>query len=152
MCDRHVPGEPFVGGRDCRVCWLYHNDERYRTRWQPRKTLSDPAGKVQQKSPEPPKEGPGTELKALLKSLGIEATEGCSCNKRMRLMDEWGVQGCRDRRAEIVAWLQEERDKRGWGAVLSAAVLGVSQGLWLNPFDLLGSLVDEAIKRAEKKG
>jgi hypothetical protein len=29
-CDNYVPGEPFVLGRDCRKCWLYHNDEGYR--------------------------------------------------------------------------------------------------------------------------
>ncbi len=32
-CENYVPGEPFVVGRDCRVCWLYHNDERYRRLW-----------------------------------------------------------------------------------------------------------------------
>lgn len=68
----------------------------------------------------------------------------------MNDMNVWGVEVCKEKRPEIVGWLQEERDKRGWGAVLSAAVLGVSRGLWLNPFDVLGSLVDEAIKRAEE--
>ena len=31
--------------------------------------------------------GPGTELKALLKRVGIVASPGCSCNTRAKLMD-----------------------------------------------------------------
>jgi hypothetical protein len=30
QCDRHVPGEPFLRGRDCARCWLWHNVPRYR--------------------------------------------------------------------------------------------------------------------------
>ena len=33
LCDNFVPGEPYQAGRDCRRCWLYHNDERYRVHW-----------------------------------------------------------------------------------------------------------------------
>lgn len=29
ICDRCGKGQAFANG-DCRVCWLYHNDERYR--------------------------------------------------------------------------------------------------------------------------
>ncbi len=32
-CDSFIPGQPFVPGRDCRLCWNYHNDDRYRERW-----------------------------------------------------------------------------------------------------------------------
>lgn len=32
-CERYRPGESFVLHRDCRLCWLYHNDPRYRTLW-----------------------------------------------------------------------------------------------------------------------
>ena len=32
-CDRHVPGQPFVRGRDCRRCWLFHNDPVYAKHW-----------------------------------------------------------------------------------------------------------------------
>jgi len=32
-CDRFVKGEPLVRGRDCRACWLFHNDARYQRRW-----------------------------------------------------------------------------------------------------------------------
>lgn len=32
-CDRVLVGEPYVKGRDCWLCWLYHHDERYATLW-----------------------------------------------------------------------------------------------------------------------
>jgi hypothetical protein len=31
-CDRQQGG-PWVKGRDCRPCWLYHNDPRYKKLW-----------------------------------------------------------------------------------------------------------------------
>lgn len=155
VCNRVELGHHWDKTKHCRLCWLFYHDPSYNALWGgdgkivPLKTLSTPSTAKVKK---PPEEGPGTELKNLLKSIGIEASPSCACNKRMNDMNVWGVEVCKEKRQEIVGWLQEERDKRGWGAVLSAAVLGVSQGLWLNPFDLLGSLVDEAIKRAEKKG
>lgn len=32
-CDRFVKGSTFVHGRDCRRCWLFHHDDRYKQRW-----------------------------------------------------------------------------------------------------------------------
>lgn len=29
-CDRYTPGEPFVSGRDCPRCWVWHNNAEYR--------------------------------------------------------------------------------------------------------------------------
>ena len=72
-------------------------------------------------APEPPPEpapthGPGTELKKLLKKVGITASPDCSCNARARLMDEneqrepgW-VEANLD---TVVGWLREEATKRG---------------------------------------
>jgi hypothetical protein len=28
-CGRYVPGQPWVDGRDCYICWLYHNEPAY---------------------------------------------------------------------------------------------------------------------------
>lgn len=60
--------------------------------------------------------GPGTELKALLKNIGITASPDCSCNARARKMDEmekaepgW----CAANIDTIVGWLREEATKRG---------------------------------------
>lgn len=57
--------------------------------------------------------GPGTELKKLLKKIGIEASPNCSCNNRAKKMDEMGIEWCENNIEEIVDWLQEEASKRG---------------------------------------
>jgi hypothetical protein len=64
--------------------------------------------------PQPPAttSGPGTELKALLKTIGITASPGCSCNKRAAAMDEKGCDWCEENVDEIVGWLREEATKR----------------------------------------
>lgn len=65
---------------------------------------------------EPATDGPGTELKRLLKKIGITATPNCSCNARALAMDEnekripgW----CQKNIDQIVGWLREEASKRG---------------------------------------
>ena len=64
--------------------------------------------------PEPaPTHGPGSELKKLLKKIGITASPDCSCNARARLMDERGIEWCEANIDEIVGWLREEASKRG---------------------------------------
>lgn len=89
--------------------------------------------------PLPPPPGPGTELKALLKKVGIVASPGCSCNKRAQLMDEneskepgW----CEANLETICDWLQEEATKRKLPFVRMAAKI----------------LVRQAIRNARKKG
>jgi len=61
----------------------------------------------------PPLSGPGTELKKLLKIIGITASPNCSCNFRAMQMDRWGPQGCEEKINDIVGWLREEANKRG---------------------------------------
>ena len=67
--------------------------------------------------------GPGTELKKLLKFLGLPDRPGCSCNKKAQLMDKWGWQVCSipEKEDEIISWLKQEAVKRKlpfveWGA------------------------------------
>jgi hypothetical protein len=64
--------------------------------------------------PQPPTTGgPGTELKALLKSwLGIVATPNCSCNAHARQMDEWGPDVCEQNLPTIVGWLEGQAKAR----------------------------------------
>jgi hypothetical protein len=62
--------------------------------------------------PPAPTHGPGTELKKLLKKVGITASPNCSCNARARTMDQWGCDKCEERIDEIVGWLREEATKR----------------------------------------
>lgn len=100
--------------------------------------------------------GPGSELKALISSLGIQPKPECGCNKLAAEMDAWGVAGCRARFHEIVGRIQDNAAAWGWSLALSApkvAVNAVTTGLaWkLNALDPIGSLVTEAIRRAETK-
>jgi hypothetical protein len=65
--------------------------------------------------PPAPKYGPGTELKKLLKKVGIVATPTCSCNARAKRMDveEAREPGwCEAHLDEIVGWLREEATRR----------------------------------------
>jgi hypothetical protein len=59
-----------------------------------------------------PSAGPGTELKKLLKLVGITASPTCSCNTRARTMDTNGVEWCEANIDTIVGWLREEATKR----------------------------------------
>jgi len=64
------------------------------------------------KTPEP-KCLAGTELKALLGWLGIDATPDCPCNDRAGHMDRMGCQWVKDNVEEVVDWLGEEARRRG---------------------------------------
>jgi len=69
-----------------------------------------------------PSSGPGTELKKLLKWIGITSSPTCSCNAHARTMDEWGVKKCSPNIPEIVGWLREEAAKRKLPFVEFAAI------------------------------
>lgn len=72
-----------------------------------------PGFEPQPAAPPAPTHGPGTELKKLLKKIGITATPNCSCNARARTMDEKGCEWCEANIDEIVGWLREEAARRG---------------------------------------
>lgn len=96
--------------------------------------------------------GPGTELKALLKTLGIAENAHCDCNAKANQMDEWGVEGCRAEFDQIVGWMREGQSGWGWKDKLAAAAKAVTTGLafqvnWSDPFP---GLVRLAIDRAEE--
>jgi len=95
-------------------------------------------------------QGPGTELKRLIDSLGIEAKLGCGCEALARQMDQWGPEGCAQRRDEILAKLRENASKLGWLEKIKAAANAVLTGLafQLDMSDPAASLLDEAICRA----
>lgn len=99
-----------------------------------------------------PESGPGTELKALLTSLGISGDEGCGCDKFAAQMNAWGPDGCRDRLGTIRDWLTANMKKYSWSARITAAAKAFATGLafqinWLDPFP---DLIREAIRRAEE--
>lgn len=83
--------------------------------------------------PEEP-HGPGTELKKLLKLVGIEAAPNCACNAHASEMDAKGPDWCEQNMHTILEWLREEASKR-----------------WLPFAELVArSLVQRAIKNARK--
>jgi hypothetical protein len=65
------------------------------------------------REPKPPECLAGTELKGLLKRVGIIATPTCSCNHRAAHMDNMGCQWVKDNIETVVTWLGEESAKRG---------------------------------------
>jgi hypothetical protein len=56
--------------------------------------------------------GPGTELKHLLRKIGIVA-KSCKCNSHTKKMDEKGPEWCLKNIDLIVDWLEEEAEDRG---------------------------------------
>jgi hypothetical protein len=105
---------------------------------------SKPGFETAPPKPRPPKveevgHGPGTELKALLKKVGIVASPSCSCNTRAKLMDANELEEpgwCEKNLETICDWLQEEATKRKLPCVRMAAKI----------------LVRQAIRNARKKG
>lgn len=100
--------------------------------------------------PWPPGFGPGTELKAILRDVGITNQPGCDCNQKAEVMDRWGVSGCKDNYAQIVKWMREGAERWGWKGVFIAGAKSVLNGLAfrVNPLDPYPGLVQEAIRRA----
>lgn len=86
--------------------------------------------------PRPRRGLPGTELKALLKTIGIVSSPTCSCNKRAAVMDAKGCDWCEENIDQIDAWLAEEAKKR---KLPYLSVAGKA-------------LIRLAIRRARKKG
>ena len=80
--------------------------------------------------------GPGTQLKRLLRRIGITSTPNCSCNKRSKIMDEQGCDWCVANIDAISGWLAEEARKRKLPYVHAAGKM----------------LIRLAIRRARKKG
>jgi hypothetical protein len=83
----------------------------------------------------PPTRGAGTELKRILSKIGIRQG-GCSCNRRARQMDAYGIEWCEENMPTILGWLREEATRRKLPFVEVAARL----------------VVNAAIRRAKAKG
>lgn len=94
--------------------------------------------------------GPGGHMKRLLETLGIVAKSACGCNALRVQMDQWGPNGCRENRAVILELLGKNAKKVSWRKKIKHAVKAAKHGIWLNPLDPLGSLLDRAITLAEE--
>lgn len=133
-------------------------------------------GKQEQDRPErqvfawEPGYGPGTEMKKLLKEMGIEATAKCACNARALQMDLWGADGCEENFDLIVEWLQDgseqwiaevikeddQEKKVTWADKIKKKISIAKNALLsgvafkINPLKPYESLVRESIKRCQE--
>ena len=102
----------------------------------PKPGFVPPQPKAAQQPPAPTS-GPGTELKKLLKKIGITTKPGCACNKRAQYMDKMGPDWCDQNMDQIVGWLKEEHARQ------KVAIPFVDAAVRL--------LVKYAIRKARKK-
>jgi len=100
-----------------------------------------------------PADGPGTELKAMLAEIGANAAGCGGCESLAADMNRWGLEGCRRHRQAIIAHLQRKAAKLGLLelAKVSVSLPGSSWAGAISILDPWGSLVDEAIRRADEK-
>ena len=98
--------------------------------------------------------GVGSQLWRLLEELGIKHTAICLCLDWAERMNSWGPIGCRLARPGIISHLESSAKNYGWLNFVKAATMTVISGLVfkINPLDPYGSLLDEAIRRAEQHG
>lgn len=73
--------------------------------------------------------GPGTELKRLLASIGINASPSCACNGKAKTMDARGIVWCEENIDTITEWLREEATKRGLPFVNTAGRMLVRRAI-----------------------
>lgn len=126
----------------------------YRAMWDRRVRGEAPPPPRQSEGPQPAgqKPGPGTHLKGIFRELGFEACP--ICQGRAAQMDNWGAAGCREHFEEIVGWLRETAGRLGWAERFALVGRATASG-WLlkvNWLDPIPSLVEEAIRRAERGG
>jgi hypothetical protein len=115
--------------------------------------VTDPAPSATpaKEPPQVPAEGPGTELKKILASLGVNPSPSCDCNGKAAQMNIWGVKFCRANLETIVGWMKDGAPRWKWTDKVWAASRAVATGLAfkLDLGDPFRSIVVEAIRRAE---
>ena len=96
--------------------------------------------------------GVGSQLWKLLSELGIEHRSDCSCLDWAVRMNNWGAEGCRLYKKDIINHIKSSSKSYGWGDITKAVTKAISSGLAfrLSITDPFGSLLDEAIRLAEE--
>lgn len=98
---------------------------------------------------------PGDEMEKILIALGCQPSVACSagCGEMRRKMNVWGPDGCREHKPEIVEHLKEAYKTLDWSDVgwITTRAVACSLAFTIRPFDICGSLVDEAIRLSEQK-
>ena len=106
-----------------------------------------------------PAGGPGTELKKILDELGFKQKPSCPCAEVQAKMDQWGADGCLEPENHrwIVTQLSMTSAKYLWRDHLHAAATILLNpkhwlfGLSIDPTNIIGSVLDQAIKAAKSK-
>lgn len=129
----------------CRICVLDTTDTRYKSLF---------SGEYQrERIPDLRADGPGTELKLILEMLGVSADADCGCGSIINAMNQWGVDGCQKNRKAIEVHLRNRAAELGWVAKLKIAAAAIVSGMAfkLDPTNPSPGLLDEALRRAERK-
>jgi hypothetical protein len=99
---------------------------------------------------QPRKRGPGDDMHDIFAVLGHG--EMClSCGEHAAQMNAWGIDGCRANRDVIIGWLKESAAKLTKQQQVAIYLKAKQLGIPLKLRDRYGSLVDEAIRRAEAR-
>lgn len=95
--------------------------------------------------------GVGSYTWRILDEIGIKHDSSCSCLYWAERMNNWGPEGCRKYKEEIVKHFKNSSKNYGWGELTLAAIKSIKTGLAfkINPIDIYSSLLDEAIRLAE---
>ncbi len=93
-------------------------------------------------------DGPGTELKKILNGLGLKPKAQCGCDAKVAEMNVLGPDGCRQRRAELIEHLKGAYHTIGWIELLEIGAKVIAEP-WFSITDPIGSMLDEAIRRAD---
>lgn len=83
-------------------------------------------------------EGPGTELRKILDSIGVREPVDCDCKSYANLMDTWGADECNRKKQEIISHLNIQAIT--WLDMIKVALAG---------YLTTDALVTEAIRRAD---
>lgn len=101
----------------------------------------------------------GWHMEQITKSLRLKPHSKCTCKSLAARMNRLGPEGCRRERASLVEDLKKNAKKYTWGDVAKAVAMTTKNAVasavhlerpWIpNPLDPYGSMLDEAIGRAE---
>ena len=124
------------------------------TRWcEKNRHRSQPVMPRPQPNPVKRTEGVGSEVSAILATLGISTGVCGGCNALMEQMNAWGVGGCETNREAILTRLRERAATMSWWATRKAETLAVATGLFLdvNWLDPSPGILDMAIRTVLRK-
>ena len=97
--------------------------------------------------------GVGDVLTGIMKELGVQEKENCSCKSTAAKMNQWGVEGCEQNREWIVQQLEANSAKYSWFEKIQIAISNAVNPLALSLAfrgNVYHALLDEAIARAKR--